>query len=120
MECVCWMMDDGQTDKKMDNRMTIPTGKGGYYYFFTNLDFRSGGSTNAVEFRKNGSTVVHRVYQNPAGEAGTRGGSFCSTVLSLVAGDYVEVRVYQNSGGDRTIEKDNDGDTAFGCYLLGV
>lgn len=102
------------------SRITIPTGKGGYYYFWANLDFRASDVTNALEFKKNGS-VIQTIYQPPIVEtSNTRGLYSGQTVVSMNAGDYMEIQVYQDSGTSRTMEKDNNGDTAFGCYRIGV
>jgi hypothetical protein len=94
-----------------NERLTIPTGKGGYYYFW----FTLGQETTAgqIEFylRKNGTNLT----RFDSDDAVSYSHNF-STLIEAVAGDFFEVRVFNNTGGNVT----QVGETAFGCYLIGV
>ena len=94
------------------NRFTIPAGLGGKYL----LNANAGWDTNATAsrfmwFRKNGADVQGTVDVRP-GSATVGGGSQVSAVLDLVPTDWVEVVVYQDSGGTRTLGNAG-GDTKF-------
>lgn len=81
-----------------NTRMTIPTGKGGYYLVTTAIQFGSNDTGfRATVLRKNGSD-----YQNlnwVDADSGNTIWTSGSTIISCVATDYLEIAVYQNSGG---------------------
>jgi hypothetical protein len=91
---------DGFHDNSTNNsRITIPTGKGGKYFLYARgaFDGNANGS-RAVTIRKNGSDLLAEVHTWNAG--GTYGASCdVSAIASLNAGDYIEMRLFQSSGG---------------------
>jgi hypothetical protein len=98
------------------SRITIPSGKGGYYQFYGNATIQTTNTTTVINqlFYKNGAEV-----SQPYIRTGGVGydSVMISTVLNLSAGDYVEHYMWQNSGGERQIE---NGFIHFGCIYLGA
>ena len=104
-----------------NSRLTIPSGLSGYYYIYTNLNWN--GSTSGYrrqQFYKNGSTSIFETDFSFSQDIWFNVG--ISTVLYLTAGDYLELRVYQTSGGNRSIHMgETVGDlTHFGLVYLGA
>jgi len=115
---------DGETfdthgfhDNSTNNtRITIPSGKAGYYQFYGNATIQSTNTTTVInqQFYKNGSAV-------PVPYIRTGGVGYdsvmISTVLNLSVGEYIEHYLWQNSGGQRQIQ---NGFSHFGCIYLGA
>jgi hypothetical protein len=78
-------------------RFTVPTGGDGLYFVEGQVQFAANATgIRSVRIYVNGAIVARNDY--PAGT--TDGLSFQVTaVLALIAADYVEVKVYQSSGG---------------------
>jgi hypothetical protein len=116
---------DGFHDPSVNNsRITIPTGKGGKYQFQTMIrwDGNSSGA-RSIKFYING-TEGQTIYRAPAFTAGAVINTI-SFMLTLNAGDYVQIYVNQTSGG--TVEVENSGSSTqlgaglrFGCQYLGA
>jgi hypothetical protein len=110
---------DGFHDNSVNNsRITIPSGKGGYYfvYGFVSFDANTTGrrivyltKNNATLIQNNGFSVATNT-QYPALDIGI--------ALNLAAGDYLELEAYQSSGG--SLNLNNDSTTMkFGVYKIG-
>lgn len=85
------------------DRITIPTGETGYYLVHAHTTWSpSATGERIMVIRKNGSDVAGASSSVPvnSGTYGTR--QIVSVILFLTAGDYLQVNVYQNSGGTRT------------------
>jgi hypothetical protein len=98
---------DAYHDNSTNNgRFTIPSGKDGKYLLVANVNWDGSNSGNRqAYFTKNGTTTMVML---ESVNAGTRGVGYClSTILALVAGDYVDIRVWQNSGASLNIIIDN-------------
>jgi hypothetical protein len=102
-----------------NTRITIPTGKSGYYQ--VNL---AGGAfaPNATgyrgyEIRKNGTAIMETPQE--AGIASIYVGLGYSYIFSLTAGDYIQVYAYQNSGGTLDLYT-NQGNSNFSLSYLGA
>lgn len=82
-----------------NSRLTAPTDTGGRYLCVATVTFAAN-STNArqLEFRTNGSTSFGSVRHaaSSSGDTVITG----TRVVTLAVGDYVEVRAFQNSGGN--------------------
>lgn len=81
------------------SRMTIPAGLGGKYLvtggtYFTAFD---ADGTRLIQLRKNGSVELRGHVRMP-GSSVSGHGVITTLIADLVAGDYVEVVAYQNSG----------------------
>lgn len=88
------------------SRMTIPTGKSGYYQINAQATYNasSGGGTRSLRFTKNGSVILQ------TGEFSAPSGQYPNTTIELIAylaaGDYVELATYQSSGASLEIIMD--------------
>jgi len=103
-------------------RITIPTGKGGKYFISTTVNY-AGNATGFRQIRilKNGTTNVASMITTP-GDSGDVGLT-CSIMLTLVAGDYLEVVTFANHGGaGLNVYGNNEWnfDTIFLANYLGV
>ena len=85
------------------SRITIPTGKGGKYQvnWFLRTDSNATG-VKEIEFRKNGSG--YKYFSQGGQGTGVSPTAGFSIILNLVAGDYLEIAGYQNTGSTQTWE----------------
>ena len=103
-----------------NTRMTIPTGYDGKYLVQAQIQFASstvGG--REVQIYKNGSTILQYFTNEAEGSLNMS----VSGTYPLVAGDYVEIRAYQSSGGNLDIWASNSGytnATTFQITYLGA
>lgn len=80
-------------------RLTVPTSCGGVYMIFGHVSFASNNTgSRIIAIRLNGATYIARVYAPATQSADTE--MSISTCYNLAAADYVELVVYQNSGGN--------------------
>lgn len=93
------------------SRITIPTGKGGKYLFIGSTRWGTGSGDRYMKFYKNG------VAQDGTTRTSTSAFSFNTTFYAdtLVATDYVEMYVYQSSGGSLNAEE-----CVVSCTYLGA
>jgi hypothetical protein len=104
-----WDTDGFHSTSVNTSRLTIPTGLGGYYLISFNYVF----ATNATGLRnglirKNGSDICTMADVSAISAIAYPGYSF-QTILNLAAADYLEVFVYQTSGGNlNTYKRSND------------
>jgi len=99
------------------SRITIPSGKGGYYQ--VNGSIRWDGNTSGsrlITIYKNGTLFQISALQ-PNSIDPTQN---IQAIMYLVATDYVEIYVYQNSGGTRTVYPYIDNGGAFSVGYLGA
>jgi hypothetical protein len=91
-------------DHSTNYRFTVPSGEGGVYYFTAMM--QSGGMvTNSraqIVFAKNGSRDSTTMARDYAPTNSTTLYCTASSVLSLSAGDYVEVEMLQASGSTQS------------------
>lgn len=102
------------------SRITIPTGKGGKYYVFA-----WGGYANNTTGYRQMEIIINNAVGTPW-RAGNDSASSANNmglgpagVAVLAAGDYIEVRTYQNSGGSLTLYGGAN-DLQFGALYLGA
>jgi len=116
---VTWNTEVYDTDSYHDNstnnsRITIPSGKSGYYEISIKIQWQenANGGHRTVYLIKNGSTYAHGGTSNtPNGTVGI--GVDLVMTINLTAGDYIETKVYQNSGGNLNIFKDTTYPASF-------
>lgn len=98
-------------------RMTIPSGKDGKYLFTCTGYFNNSSTSGSrlIKLIKNGAELSN-AYGSWVPAAGTRTHCVVTIVLNLVATDYIEVQMLQNSGG--SLNTDND--ITFTCSYLGA
>jgi hypothetical protein len=105
-----------------NSRFTIPSGKGGYWLFYQVLGYDPlpSGNMNIRFYKNNSSTVGGITYTGFTSATGLTTATNIS-ILSLTAGDYIEMVAYQNSGGAATTLVSGGEDFAFmGCQYLGA
>lgn len=87
-------------------KYTVPAGHGGIYLVSAVVTFNTGTATPMeLSLNKNGSPDTKLATM--AVQAGTQSVSLSgSTLISLAAGDYIDVRVLQTSGGSRSLVPD--------------
>jgi hypothetical protein len=104
------------------SRITIPTGKDGKYLIIGQVTF-AGNTTGARYFKiiKNGSGDGHDI-EIPTSSVSNANGFAQQDILSLVAGDYLEIAAGQASGGSLNVLGDNSGPakTRFAVTYLGA
>jgi len=104
-----------------NTRMTIPSGYDGKYLIQAQIGFASNTTGGReVQFYKNGTTVLQYV-QSDTGDGSLN--VVISGTYPLVAGDYIEVRAYQSSGGNLDVWGSNSGytnGTSFQITYLGA
>lgn len=100
------------------SRLTVPAGFDGYYRVEAKLFFASNGTGSRIgNFRKNGADVDAGYLEQGAYSNGKNFMHFF-VVLNLAAGDYMEVQIYQNSGGN--LATDASAYSAFNMHYLGA
>lgn len=120
---VQFMVEDFDTDGFHDNstnntRITIPSGKGGYYFVYGLIHWlNSTAGRRVVYISKNNTTDVQAEgfsvatnTQYPALQV--------ARVYNLVAGDYLELEAFQSTGGNLDLECDPT-TIKFGVYKIG-
>jgi len=118
-----WDTEDFDTDgfhstSSNTSRITIPSGKGGYYLFTGQVGWDDNTTgVRILKLYKNGTEVPRTGYLEPNAQYPTMS---MTTILSLVATDYVEMYVYQNSGGNRTAYKGTARYGWFNAQYLGA
>ena len=122
---VSWDSENFDTNTMHDNatnntRITIPTGKSGYYLLTGGIAFNSNGTGNRIV----------RVYKNGAdlrwlsSVAAANTGNFTivpfSQTFSLTAADYLEIYAYQTSGGALSVMSDPEAGSFWQVQYLGA
>ena len=85
------------------SRFTVPSSKAGVFHVRGGVfwDANATGQRQCY-IRKNG-TAIPGTYQVDPGNSSFGIAQFASAIVRLAVGDYVELTVWQNSGGNRTI-----------------
>lgn len=102
-----------------NSRMTIPTGYAGKWLVNGTLSWASGTGIRSIALYKNGS---YYAIWDTSPSTGTFSANF-SVVMNLAVADYVEMRVYQTSGGNLNLYGNSAGNgtiTTFGVSYLGA
>lgn len=100
-------------------RITIPSGLSGYYYLTANAQFNSStGGSRLSYFWLNNTTALSYSELPSTNLASIVGHNGIPYYLN--AGDYVTLRVYQDSGGAIDLLATNAYTTWFSVYYLGV
>ena len=95
---------DNAYDSSTNYRFTVPTGLGGKYLFqfcalFSDIN---DGKRGEARFYKNGSAYSYGRNNNMS--SGSGASLYCtgSAIITMSAGDYLELYVYQNNGNSQT------------------
>jgi len=99
-------------------RITIPTGKGGYFLVTARVSYASNSTgTRGLWLRKNGTEVATSFTQPVStGDITT---VQINQVMALAVGDYITMNAYQGSGGALNTATDQ-GKTYFAVQYLGA
>lgn len=83
------------------NRLTVPASQGGVYLIVASCEFAgAAGGVRSIRIRKNGATVISpMIWAQELNESTIGNGMLVSVFASLSAADYVEVQVFQDTGG---------------------
>ena len=100
-------------------RITIPSGRGGTYRVSLGVHFAVNGTgLRVVRLRKNGTTYLGR-YTLHSPTAGDDAAVVLTRTVALAAADYIEVEVWQSSGGALNVNAGPD-KTWFEAAFLGA
>jgi hypothetical protein len=96
-----WFDTDAFHDNSTNtSRFTIPSGKGGKYLISAMITFAANGTGRRLaRVRLNNTTSIAECEAPPSGTQDTSITLQSTVMLSLVAGDYIEMSAYQASGG---------------------
>lgn len=107
----------GYHDNSTNNsRITIPSGKDGYFLFLGQINYASNGTGGRYAYIVVNGTYIQQAVFSASSQSYTIAN--ISTVLSLVAGDYVQLITVQNSGGALNVEYATK-QTSFQAIRLG-
>lgn len=100
-----WTAENYDTDGFHDNatnntRLTIPTGKSGYYQIRSQVGMQATSGEFNLRVRKNGSTDLRFIIGSGASNDNSMQVNFAA---SLSAGDYLDLSVYQTSGSNKNV-----------------
>jgi len=102
---VNWTAENFDTDGFHDNstnntRLTIPTGKGGYYHVTSQIGLQGNNGTEwSMRIQKNAANLRYNVNTGQTYDASLA----LEFTTNLVAGDYLELSTYQNSGTSKNL-----------------
>jgi hypothetical protein len=101
------------------SRLTVPSGKAGYYYIFADLQYAAG-TTNklAAQIHKNGSAIYASAH--PAAGGDFNSSCLVYTIANLSVGDYIELKARQITGGSIDAKMNNNNETTLGMYFIGA
>lgn len=105
-----------------NSRFTVPAGKGGKWRFGSHVMFPANTTgVRVLQLRKNGTDTVRGSRLSEEGDTGTTHSLGHGGIdVELAAGDYIELMVFQNSGGALDIgAADNELATTFWAQFLG-
>ena len=109
-----WIDTDNAYDNSTNYRFTVPSGKDGNY--FVHASARNGSSSDFdswyLYIRKNGSDYLFNGIRNEFRET-----TEINNVIPLVAGDYLEVSVYNGASG--SINVSGNSTTPFATHFSG-
>lgn len=97
-------------------RLTVPSGDGGGYSVFVQVGWTfSGSGASFIRVRKNGSVILAQSYQEILASNGI---TILASLIELLAGDYIEILVNQNSGNPQATAG-GDADTYVALTKIG-
>ena len=92
-----WDTNTFHDNSTNNSRITIPSGKGGKYEIFVNIIFANNTTgERQIRLLKNGSETLRTYGLKPNGTSSY----LLFTNESLIATDYIEIQIFQSSGGN--------------------
>ena len=109
--------DNGSMHSTVTNNSRLTAATTGYYIITGGVSW----TANAVGIRQltvflNGTTTIQSTYVTATAALGVD--QNISTLYKLTAGDYVELQVYQNSGGNLDVSRSSDYSPIFSAQLI--
>ena len=88
-----------------NTRLTIPSGKGGYYLVNAACPMENLGvsGNSRLSIKRSGNVV----FSGFMGDTNAVTGNTVSGIVEVIAGDYIEMAIYQNGGS--TVDTSHDG-----------
>jgi hypothetical protein len=112
--------DNYHDNSTNSNRMTIPSGKTGYFWVWVNVTWAPNSTGRRIcRILKNGS-VGFIMEATPTSAANQEPTIIGGKAFAASAGDYFELDVFQNSGGNLSVYGGSAYNTQFGTYYLGA
>lgn len=113
---------DSYHDNSSNNsRITIPTGLGGNYLILGRMQWDANAdNTRRLSLRKNGSTIYARAEMVSYYDTAPVYQDLPATILSLAAGDYIELLAFQDCGANRSSVFTSSETPYFSAALLGT
>ncbi len=113
--------DGGFHDNSTNNtRLTVPTGGEGWYLIIGKAYWANNATaTRVAQIRKNGTTMIDSEVKTAVANSALESVSKVSTLAYLVATDYVEMSVYQDSGGNLNLTVATNEGSYFAMQRIG-
>jgi hypothetical protein len=104
------------------NRITVPSGGGGKYLFTTNLTWAVStvGDYRVAAIRLNGGGNIAYEAKTPGGTNGFAAHSLSTFWGTMIATNYVDVLVQQNSGGNLDVSATGNQSPNFSAFWVGI
>ena len=123
---ITWDIEDEDADGMHDNssnthRLTVPTGEGGVYVVAAKVKLASNATgVRALQIIKNGITPNTGVLDDASNNGFTGFGNalMCFGLFRFVAGDWVCLAAYQNSGGNLLMISDSTGGAGTSSFAM--
>lgn len=105
LAAIGWLGESYDTDTIHDNatnpsRFTIPSAMGGLWHFESTVSWEPGAGTVQAAFQVNGTGNYWGLQRLDSADVSLGAANGISAHIPVAAGDYVQVFVYQVSGGD--------------------
>jgi hypothetical protein len=101
-----------------DAKITIPSGKSGKYLIVVQITISENATgLRSYALKKNGTTLKDMTQVSAGGFSGSYPEMAASTIVDVVATDYLEIFFYQNSGSTLTIVQTPELTTYSGTFL---
>lgn len=117
------LFDAGNLHAASGTKITVPTGFDGMWVFHASVlwqaDASPSGQRSTYIVVDSGGTVTFVASELVNADVNNQEAQSVSCVLNLVAGDFVECQVFQNSGGPLNVEKQDRYSPVFSCAYLG-
>lgn len=108
-----WDSDGFHDNATNNSRMTVPAGHSGKYTVSATVVFTANATgRRVVRLFKNGTTIVGRTDSNAVSVAGVITTLNVTAEVSMSPTDYIEVQVFQDSGGNLDLATANLADSA--------
>lgn len=90
-------------DSTTNFRFTVPSGGDGYYLISGAVYWSSANARQATYIYKNGSAISSAWNDPASGTGGADASNNCTDILQLAAADTVDLRAWQETGGNGTV-----------------